>query len=85
MTLFYHDSLLSDKKTKQDWGAFCTLHPVDSGGYIIMPDRNRKSVTVLSMASAEIFRGIICSQTSCAVLPHCFTDCTCARESVLFV
>ena len=28
---------------------------------------------------------IVCSQTSCAVLSHCFTDCTCARESVFFV
>ena len=23
---------------------------------------------------------IVCSQTLCAVLSHCFTDCTCARE-----
>ena len=28
---------------------------------------------------------IVCPQTSCAVLSHCFTDCTCARESVRFV
>ena len=29
--------------------------------------------------------GIVCSQTSCAVLSDCFTDCTCARESAFFV
>ena len=28
---------------------------------------------------------ILCSQTSCAVLCHCFTDCTCARNSTFFV
>ena len=26
-----------------------------------------------------------CCQTSCAVLSHCFTDCTCALESACFV
>ena len=29
--------------------------------------------------------GIVCSQTSCAVLFHCFTYCMCAWESTLFV
>ena len=24
---------------------------------------------------------IVCSETSCAVLSHCFTDCMCAQES----
>ena len=28
---------------------------------------------------------MVCSQRSCAVLSHCFTDCLCARESAFFV
>ena len=27
----------------------------------------------------------VCSQTSCAVLSYCLTECTCARESTFFV
>ena len=44
-------------------------------------------VVKISMAPKwvrDTFR-IVCSQTSCAVLFHCFTDCTCARESTFFV
>ena len=32
-----------------------------------------------------VILSIVCSQTSCAVLSHCFTDRTCARESTFFV
>ena len=41
------------------------------------------SVNLVRMLSPCIpYETIVCSQTSSAVLSHCFTDSTCARESV---
>ena len=38
-----------------------------------------------SNKSCSTLHSIVCSQRSCAVLSHCFTDCTCAWESGFFV
>ena len=45
-------------------------------------------VSLLCVINSKKFsemKAKVCSQTSCPVPSHCFTDCTCARESAFFV
>ena len=45
----------------------------------------KEAVSLLCVINSKKFFGMkakVCSQTSCPVPSHCFTDCTCARESL---
>ena len=62
-----------------------------------LPHRQRKSVLSEMIKDQKtcnfmhhafllaVAMSIVCFQTSCAVLSHCFTDCMSARESPFFV